>query len=202
MKIGIVLGGLALAGIALVAATPGPVPGLVQDAAAEDAAKTEATLPGPKHTGLAKLVGNWNLELKMATGPDTPDMTVQATSEVESVLGGRYVIEEVESEFMGGRFQGISITGYDNLAGTFENVWIDNQGTAMAFLKGEGEGDADGTIIWRGTRNDPTAGEIGVRGVHTMTGDGLTYVNYETVGGVEAKTFEITYTRKGLPTVR
>jgi len=198
MKIGIVLGGLALACVALIAATPGPGP--VQDAAEAEAARMQAATPGEKHAGLAKLVGNWTLEMKMPTGPGMPDAMIHGTSEIEAVLGGRYIIEEVESEFMGQPFRGISLTGYDNVTGTFENVWLDNQATAMAFLKGTGE--ADGTIIWRGTRNDPAAGVITVRGVHTMTDEGLTYENFETRDGEEAMTFVIHYTRKGLPTGR
>lgn len=198
MKIGIVLGGLTLAGLALVAATPRPV----QDAAAQEGVADQAAVadrmvksmvPGEQHAGLAQLVGKWDLELKIAMEPGLPMETVHATSEIESVLGGRYIIEEVESGMGGQLFKGISITGYDALTDTFVSVWMDNDNTAMTIMKGKGE--ADGEIIWRGERNDPTLGMVSVRGVQKMTATGLTFENYDTIGGKEVKVLEIVYTR-------
>jgi hypothetical protein len=210
MKIGIVLGGLALASIALVAATPRPIqdalaatPRPIQDADAGPAGGVDmaamaermmmATTPGEEHAGLARLVGKWNVEIKISIGPGMPMATMNATSEIETILGGRYSVEHITGSFMGQPFKGMSITGYDNLSGTFDNVWVDNQSTAMATMKGRGE--AESVILWNGTRNDPMMGEVAVRSVQKMTATGMTYENFHTVDGQENKQMTLTYTR-------
>lgn len=157
------------------------------------AAMMEAGMPGEMHELLQRTVGTWNFTLKMYMDPSNP-MEMSGTSKTESILGGRFVAEHVESEFMGQPFQGMGLTGYDNVSGQFQAIWIDNMTTTLHSYTGELEGDA---IVMIGTQVDPMSGEeVPQRSVLTFVDDDHFIVeNYETREGEERLTMELHYTR-------
>lgn len=113
----------------------------------------EFMTPGEQHRKLAANVGEWELEMEWRMSPDAPPQTNRATSRARMVLGGRFLIEDVRGTLdMGGGapmpFEGMSITGFDNQAGEWMSVWIDNTGTGMWIERGKAS--TDGVITTSG----------------------------------------------------
>lgn len=46
-------------------------------------------------------------------------------------MDGRFVQETVTGAFMGAPFYGMGLTGYNNVTGEYESVWIDNHTTQL-----------------------------------------------------------------------
>lgn len=157
------------------------------------AAMMEAGMPGEMHELLQRTVGTWNFTLKMYMDPANP-MEMTGTSKTEAIMDGRFVAEHVESEFMGQPFRGMGLTGYDNVSGEFQAIWIDNMTTTLYTYTGELEGDA---IVMTGIHVDPMSGEeVPQRSVLTFVDDDHMLVeNYETRDGEERLTMELHYTR-------
>lgn len=87
--------------------------------------------PGPAHARLDQRVGRWKVQLETRTAPDAPPTVSQATAEIKWAMERRYIIETVTGAFRGLPFEGLSITGYDNLKKKYVTVSIDNVGTGM-----------------------------------------------------------------------
>ncbi len=180
--------------------------GMIQDSknappSAEDmalqAAMIEYATPGEHHEFLASRAGDWNLAGKMWFGPGTEAMEFVSTSTMESVMGGRYLIEHVEGEFRGETFQGMGIGGYDNLTGHFVGAWIDTHGTGIMRMKGKAEPGSD-EIEYVGKAPDFATGKYKqTRMVEKLIdADSFIVVAYDTTpDGKEYKSMELTYTR-------
>src|SRR5436190_10876516 len=83
---------------------------------AEMMKKIEAAgTPGAAHKALEPLVGEWTVEVKSWTEPDSPPTVTKGSAKAEWVMTGRFVREEFKGEMMGKPFTGMSLTGYDNL---------------------------------------------------------------------------------------
>ncbi len=102
--------------------------------------------PGKHHKHLEQFVGSWNTTTKMwFSGPDGPAMETKGTSEVKWVLGKRFLMEEHHGSMMmpdmsGGMkkvpYEGIGLTGYDNVRNMYSGSWCSNLGTNMLTMKG------------------------------------------------------------------
>jgi hypothetical protein len=95
--------------------------------------------PGPQHQVLQDKVGKWNVKL-IVYAPDGTVMNSTGTSEFSWLFDGRYLQENVNSDFMGQPFQGRGTTAYDNLKKMYVGTWIDNMGTGI--INSEGSYDA------------------------------------------------------------
>ena len=62
------------------------------------------------------------------------------TAEIKWILGGRYLEVAYAGTFLGGPFQGIGHTGFDNIEEKYFTTWIDSAGTGV--LHSEGTFDA------------------------------------------------------------
>lgn len=171
------------------------------DAAREMAAMMEAYMkagtPGEPHAALAKMAGQWEGTLKMWMDPSAPPMENTFTSSTEMIMGGRYLLENVEGQFMGQTFEGAGVTGYNNTTGQYEAAWIDNMGTTIYRYTGE-MNDA-GELVLHSTFKDPTTGEtVKSRTIRKMVSeDEMLETGYESRSGYERKTMEIRYRRSG-----
>lgn len=92
--------------------------------------------PGPEHKLLADKVGKWNFTASFWEAPGKPPEKSTGTSEVRSVMGGRYFVDETHGTMMGQPFEGLGITGYDNLRKKYVGSWIDNMGTGLSMSEG------------------------------------------------------------------
>jgi hypothetical protein len=154
--------------------------------------------PGPAHKALDALVGDWRLEGRCWMTPDSPPTENKGTAKVQWILGGRFVQEELDGEFMGKPFHGISITGYDNMKKKYVGSWIDDMSTGM-FIS-EGDADADGKLFtFYGKMDDPITGQKDKQYkfvIRVLGPNKHTFEMHDLSLGDKSKTMELTYTRK------
>lgn len=123
-------GTLLVAGAVLAGATAAFTSQDTQDAAFSPSPETLALMaPGPMHSLLQPLVGEWSLRGKWRMTPDADWEEFTADVEREWIMDGRFVREIVESEWMDRPFQGMGILGYDNLREELSFVWVENMAT-------------------------------------------------------------------------
>lgn len=155
-----------------------------------------AGTPGPQHEALTSRAGTWNVAGKTWMGPGTEPMPMEAKARAQAILGGRYVVEDFRSDFMGMPFEGRLIQGYDNVTERYWSIWTDNMSTGPWISYGcEIE---PGVLEYRGTAHDiMTPGGRKHRMTITDGADGdYTMRMYDTrEGGGEFQTMELHYTR-------
>lgn len=157
----------------------------------------EAGTPGAIHEALARTAGTWTVTVKMWAGPGTEPTVSEATSVIEPIMGGRFLRETVEGEFMGRPFHGVSIVGVNNTTGEAEGVWYDDHSTALYMYRGSVDDAADEMTL-ESEYTDPATGErVKTRNVRSIRGDRMVDTAWETRDGEERKAMELVYRRKG-----
>lgn len=114
------------------------------------------------HEALAYFAGRWKVEAKMWAVPGAPPTESVNTNLGEVIMGGRYVRLTYKGEMMGQTFEGLQISGYDNIAKVYQTFWIDNTSTSFYILKGTYDA-AKKTYTFTGRWADPVGGETPVR---------------------------------------
>ncbi len=152
--------------------------------------------PGPHHERMKSLVGSWRIVSKMWLGPGDPQVA-EGSSTVTSMLGGRFISEEVKGTFMGMPMEGIGLTGYDNMKKAYIGTWIDSMGTGIIVTEGTSD-DSGKTITWKGSYPDPiSGGEVSRKMIHKIVDDNRRVMEmYENREGQEVKSLEVVYTRQ------
>ena len=159
-------------------------------------AMEEAGTPGAVHEALARTAGTWKATVKFWMGPEGEPEVMEATSTIEPIMGGRFVKETVESEWMGKPFHGVSIVGYNNLTGECEAVWYDNMSTALYRYSGS-VNEAGDEVTLKGKYKEPGTGTwVETRSVRKIEGDRMVDTAWETRDGQEYKSMEIVYERQ------
>lgn len=157
---------------------------------------TKASTPGEEHKLLQQYAGKWDHEVKWWMKPgDEPEVS-KGTSEIEPIMGGRFILQKVAGTSMGQPFEGMGITGYDNVQKHFSSVWLDNMGTGM--MGGKGTFDkASNSIIDKGSFSCPLEkdGSKSYRAVWGPIADNsFKYEMFSTdESGKEFRMMEITY---------
>ncbi len=100
----------------------------------------EYATPGAPHAVLAGMAGSWKYTSKWWETPTSPAQESSGTSKMKMVLGGRFLQNETKGKAMGMPFDGLGLTGYDNLKGKYDTVWLDSMGTGV--MHGTGSFDA------------------------------------------------------------
>ena len=114
---------------------------------------TKYMTPGEPHQKLANKAGHWTYTGDMWMAPGADPVVFEGTSEIESILGGRYSLEKIKGQFMGQPFTAMGVWGFDNLTQTYVGAWADNMGTCI--MRYEGTASDDGsTIHWMGDTPD------------------------------------------------
>lgn len=151
----------ALAFFALIA-----VSGLAQMSEQDQAKAMEAYMKAgavtADHEALEYFAGRWKVESKMWAAPGAPATESVNTNAGEMILGGRYVRLSYKGEMMGQPFEGLQISGYDNIAKAYTTFWIDNSSTSFYLLNGTYDA-AKKTYTFTGRWTDPLGGETPVR---------------------------------------
>src|SRR5262252_778370 len=101
------------------------------DEAAMMAAVQKAATPGDMHKKLADMVGTFDADVRMFMDPSKPPEDSKGTSVNTWALGNRFVESKYEGTFMGGPFNGIGYTGYDNTQKKYVGSWMDTASTGM-----------------------------------------------------------------------
>jgi hypothetical protein len=153
--------------------------------------------PGPEHKVLDACVGKWTSHIKMWMDPAAPAMESEGTAEGKWIMGGRYLQEDFKSTMMGMPFEGMGLTGFDNIKKAYVGSWIDNMGTGVTTMEGAYDA-AKKTISCTSQCPDPTMTKyVSSRMVSTLV-DANSH-KLEMYGpdksGKEFRCMEITYTR-------
>ena len=139
-----------------------------------------------------------------------PDPTAKpeeskGTATRKAIFGGRYFQVDVGGKMqMPGpdgkpkdmEFKGMSIEGYDNVKKKFVATWVDNMGTGIMLSEGRYD-PATKTFTYTGEVEMIPGMKQKIREtVKVVDKDHHMFEWYEDRGGKEAKTMEISYTRK------
>ena len=170
-----------------------PAAAPAQDGNAEMEAWIKAATPGAAHAELAAMEGMWTYTSKMWMDPTADPMESRGTSKKHMLLGGRFLAEESDGNMMGMAFNGMGITGYNNVTNQYEAYWIDSMGTGMTLLKGPKSGNK---ITMTGEYADPSGMTMKIQAVTTLTdADHYTFEYMVDMGGTFTKVMELNYTR-------
>jgi hypothetical protein len=196
-----------ICGLILILALPQPLSLAAQEAKGkaptpEQQAMMEAwqkaATPGPNHKLLASLTGDWAFSSRMWMEPGAPPELSSGTASYTSLMDGRFIQGQYKGTFGGMAFQGLGLTGYDNLARHFTATWLDNMGTAILVMTGTYD-PAARTFTYKGDMDDimKPGTKVKIRQVVKVLSDDSHVMEwYETRGGKEIRTMEITYTRQ------
>ena len=173
-------------------------PEMTPEQKAEMEAYMRAGTPGAPHQTMAAMAGTYDLKVKSWHEPNAPATEEAGTATRKMILGGRVLVEDVNSTMMGSPFSGQGLRGYDNVTGKYWSIWMDSMSTGM--MTSEGTCDDKGGCTFNGSWNDPvTKGPYKVRMTTRWTSP--TTEIFEMFGpgkdGKEMKMMEITYTKKG-----
>ena len=162
----------------------------------------QATLPGEEHELLARLAGDWNMELKMWMTPETEPMIVSGTSRNEMILGGRFLKSEAAAGSGAHAMESLNLVGFDRRHKKYTTVGFDNFGTYSVSASGSFD-EESGKLVLSGTGTDPIGGFDQVYDfvVEFIDDDhyrwSVIFKNKEmTHGQPEFKMVEIVYTRE------
>jgi len=145
---------------------PAPTPATQEpaeepDLAPEVVSAIDAGKAGPEHELLAKLAGEWTVQMKMWMAPDAPPLTPTATATNEMVLGGRFLQTHSSGEMkFGGTslpVESIGMMGFDRRGGVYTSVGFDTMGTYYVTSAGPRDPET-GVITMSGSDHDKRTG--------------------------------------------
>ena len=117
----------------------------------------KASSPSEHHELLQPFAGNFSVTGKFRMEPDGEWSTGSSTADSKWVMDGRFVMQQLKGEMMpmsDRPFEGLGLIGYDNAAGEYVSVWIDNHSTTT--YQSQGKADASGKVIsFSGNYADP-----------------------------------------------
>ena len=158
----------------------------------------KAATPGPNHQLLTSLTGRWTYVSQMWMEPGAPPQQSTGTAIYTPLMEGRYIQGEYKGTFGGMPFQGLGLTGYDNVAQHFTATWADSMGTSITVMNGSYD-PATRTITYLGEMDDMMKPGTRLKVRQTIrihSADTHVMEWFDTRGGREIKTMEITYTRQ------
>lgn len=158
----------------------------------------EYATPGAPHKVLEQLVGNWKYTSTWRETADGKPEVSTGKSSMKMILGKRWLQQTMTGKAMGQKFEGLGLTGYDNLKGKYETIWLDSMATGVAL--GEGTFDsATATLTDKGEMSCPMSpGKVkAFRGVWTIKDKkNMTYTMYTSdTNGKEFASGEMVFTR-------
>ncbi len=164
----------------------------------EQAAWMKSGMPGEPHRRFAEHAGNWDVWGMMWMAPGAPPMETAGKSRLWTVMDGRYMMQEFTGTFMGMPFQGMGVSGFNNITGRYETSWWDSMGTMIMHL--EGSADEHGTVTETGQFTDPFGRTKYMKEVTTPDGkDHIVFEMYDAAapgsGGEDRKVMELHYHR-------
>mgnify|MGYP001559485498 CR=1 FL=1 len=160
----------------------------------------EAAAPGQPHKVLAGMAGEWTYTSKAWMSADGKAEESSGSSSMKMILGGRWLQHEIKGTTMGQAFEGIGLTGYNNVKKKYETIWLDTMSTGA--MVGEGDYSPKTKILAdKGEYSCPitSSKKNSYRGEWKITSKNkMTYSMYGTMPNEtkEIKQMEINFTRK------
>lgn len=158
--------------------------------------------PGDAHKTLEAFAGKWDYTLQHRMAPDAPAMEMKGKTVNRMIMGNRFLQQEAKGAPMKDKkmpvFEGMGITGYDNVRKEYTTTWLDNMSTGMMTATAQFDA-AKNAINERGTFSCPMTGKrnMNFRSVWTLVDKNkYTYEMFlKDEKGKEFKAMEIAYTR-------
>jgi hypothetical protein len=129
----------------------------------------DSAAPGESHAALVRLAGDWEAHATFWAWQDqsTPSMECTVTVSARMVMGGRFLLQNVQGQCMDQPVEAIGVIGYDNATGQYQAVDFDNMRTNIT--RHIGEMNDVGDIVFHLSYTDRTTGEsVDRRTVRTM----------------------------------
>jgi hypothetical protein len=105
--------------------------------------------PGPEHEVLKKMVGNWDLTMKVAGAESKGSVTYKMD------LGGLWLTSTLESDLFGTKFSGRGLDTYDAGKKKYIGVWVDSMTTSPLVMEGNyDKAKKTMTLVGEGTGMD------------------------------------------------
>jgi hypothetical protein len=122
----------------------------------------ELAQPGPEHAVLTGLAGEWDQTVRIWPEPGAAPMELTGRAVNRMILGNRFL--ESNSTYSigvpGESLESVSLLGFDRRHEEFTLVGLDTQGTY--WVTARGTRDDSGTIVMRGTDDEPVIGHTQV----------------------------------------
>ena len=93
--------------------------------------------PGSELANLKAFVGTWELTVEGVNG--------KGTAEIKSILGGRFITEDVKVPFGSINMEWHGVLSYDRVKKQYAGIWFDNMGNTTR--SDSGEADKTGRIL-------------------------------------------------------
>lgn len=117
--------------------------------------------PSEGHKVFETLAGKWTYEGEWRMSPEAAPESMKGTVTNTLIFGGRFLKQEISGPPMAEgmpAFEGLGLTGYNNMRGEYQTVWLDNMGTGL--MQGKGRFDAaTSTLSDEGSFSCPMTGE-------------------------------------------
>ena len=95
----------------------------------------EPPKPGPEPDILKQMEGTWDAVMTMPGTPkEAPASTGTHVYKME--CGGLWLSSKFDGTFLGGKFEGRGIDGYDQTKKKYTGVWVDSMGTTPMIFEG------------------------------------------------------------------
>jgi Protein of unknown function (DUF1579) len=122
-----------------------------------------ATAPGPRHTALSPLEGEWSVVLSdvSTTGGETDAYRGQAT--LGWTLGGRFLRWDAAIDFGGASGKTTGFLGFDSLFGEYELMMISDLSQGMEVARGTGDLQGSGILFTLDQLDPRTAAHVRAR---------------------------------------
>ncbi len=114
----------------------------------------ELLLPGEEHNLLKQFEGKWTTEYKFRMAMDQEPITSQGKSNIEMILGGRFLRWTSTGEMMGQKVESLIIIGFDKRYKKFTIYGFDTMGTYAVSAEGELNSKTN-VITLEGTNYEP-----------------------------------------------
>ena len=97
----------------------------------------KASDTGPEHANLKAFAGTWELTID--------GVKEKGSAEIKSILGGRFITEDVKLPFGNFNMDWHGVIGYDHVKKQYTGVWFDNMSNTTK--SDSGEADKTGRIL-------------------------------------------------------
>ena len=167
-----------------------------EDAGGQDMAKVmeELAKPGEMHAWLARCNGAWDVTGEFSE-EDGSKTAVEGTARFRMILGDRFSQQDLSIRMGEKPYEGIGITGYDNLKKQFTSYWFDSWSTYTS--PGVGQRSAEGRTLTLTGAWDMPGSQVPFKYVYTWADDDhFTFRMFMTWEGQEAEVGTLQYSRK------
>lgn len=151
-----------------------------------------------QHKLLAKEAGVWDVQMKMwPMGPAGDVMEGKGVETNVLVCNGLWLRSEFRAEFVGVKFEGHGMIGYDPAKKKYSGTWVDNMNASLR--TGMGNDNASGARVMWWDAVDPATGQtVKERHVMSHNADGSRTFDMFRMGpdGAEIRMMTMTMTKR------